>query len=137
MEIQSLIKRPLLRRNNRSINASWNACNLPNLIETMKQSYAWAKGELSSMILLNSPNKQIVLTLLREDTEIESSQSNDSITFHVIEGRLYVRTRKKSMTLDRGQLLTLHDKTGYRLKSSEETVFLLTIARSLIKPMTR
>jgi len=37
-------------------------------------------------------------------------------------------TPKKSVTLDKGQLLTLHDKLKYSLTTREESVLLVTIA---------
>jgi quercetin dioxygenase-like cupin family protein len=110
--------------------ASTLSYDLPALIEKMKHSNSWAKGELNAMILLKSPDKQIVLTALHEGTEITSFQSNDSITFQIIEGKLKFHTRKESLTLDKGQLLTLHENIKYSLTSREETVFLLTIANS-------
>jgi len=42
------------------------------------------KGELHSKILMNRADKQIVLTTIHENTEIDSYQSDDSVTFHVI-----------------------------------------------------
>jgi len=119
---------------NRPLNASLLTFDLPALIETMKQSQAWAKGELNAMILLKSPDKQIVLTALHEGTEIKSFQSNDLITFQIIEGKVKFHTRKESVTVDKGQLLTLHKKIRYSLTTKEETVFLLTIATGSLQP---
>lgn len=102
--------------------------DLPTLIEKLKQKRSWARGELNAMILLKSPQKKIVLTALHEDTEVMFFQSNDSITFQIIEGRLMFHTSKESVTLDKGQLLTFQENINYSLKTNEETVFLLTIA---------
>lgn len=55
----------------RSFNSSFLTYNLPILIEKMKLSPAWSKRELNSMILLESPGKQILLTTLHEGTEID------------------------------------------------------------------
>ena len=107
--------------------------NLPSLIATMKQSYTWANGELNALILLKSPEKQIILTAIHVGTEIKSFQSNDSITFQIIEGRLRFHIRKDILTLNEGQLMTLHENIKYRLTTQEETVFLLTISDSIKK----
>ena len=107
--------------------------NLPSLIATMKQSNTWAKGELNALILLKSPEKQIILTAVHVGTEIKSFQSNDSITFQIIEGRLRFHIRKDILTLNEGQLMTLHENIKYRLTTQEETVFLLTISDSIKK----
>jgi quercetin dioxygenase-like cupin family protein len=120
----------LVHKENTSIHPSLLIFDLPTLVEKIKVNHSWASGELTSMILLKTPDKQIVLTALRDRTEIQSFQSNESITFQIIEGKLTFRTPKESVTLDEGQLLTLHENVKYSLTTEEETVFLLTIANS-------
>jgi len=81
--------------NDKSIqNASLFNFDLPTLVENIKLSQSWVQGKLNAVILLKSPEKQIVLTSLLEDTEINSFQSNDSITVQIIEGKLKFHTRK-------------------------------------------
>ena len=101
--------------------------DLPALIENMKNSSAWADGELNAMILFKRPEKQIVLTALHEGTKIDSFQANESVTFQILEGKLKFHTIRESVTLKRGQLLALHENIKYSLTSRKETVFLLTI----------
>jgi len=128
MRKESLTGQPPLYKDNSALNASFQRFDLPILIEKMKRSQSWEKGGLDAMILLKSPEKQIILTALHEGTEINSFQENDSITFQIIEGQLMFHTRKESVTLEKGQLLTVHENITYSLTSWEETVFLLTIA---------
>jgi quercetin dioxygenase-like cupin family protein len=108
--------------------------DLPALIENMKNSSAWAEGELNAMILFKRPEKQIVLTALHEGTKIDSFQANDSVTFQIIEGKLKFHTTKESVTLESGQLLALHENIKYSLTSGKETVFLLTIDKRGCQP---
>jgi hypothetical protein len=137
METETLkIKAPHSNSKSHSLSkGSLRAFDLPAIIERMKQSDKWANGELNATILLKSRYRQIVLTALHEETEIVSFQSNDSITLHIIEGKLKFKTPKESVTLNKGQLLTLHEKIKYSLSTSKETVFLLTIANSALKPL--
>ena len=128
MEKETLKTKVPLAKEKRSQNASLLTFDLPALIEKMKQSDTWAQGEFNAMVLLKSPDKQIVLTALHEGTEIKSFQSNDLITFQIIEGKVKFHTRKESVILDKGQLLTLQENIKYKLITKEETVFLLTIA---------
>lgn len=128
MEIETLITNIPHIKNFRSSACTLLAFDLPSLIATMKQSYTWANGELNAMILLKSPEKQIILTAMHEGTEILSFQANDSVTFQIIEGKLRFHHRKDIVTLNKGQLMTLNDNIKYRLTSDEETVFLLTIS---------
>lgn len=134
MEIETLKTKPLHSKAGGPINSSFFTFDLPTLIENMKHSHSWAKGELNAMILLKSPYKNIVLTALHKGTEIISFQSSDSITFQIIEGKLKFHTRKENVTLDKGQLLTFNEKIKYSLTTREETVFLLTIANGTLKP---
>ena len=132
METEILkIKTPRLKYN-RSLDTSLYTFDLPALIKKMKKKDSEAKGELNAMILLKRPDRQIVLARIHEGTEIKSFQSNDSITFQIIEGKLKFRNKKNSVILDKGQLLTLHENINYKLTTKEETVLLLTIANSTL-----
>jgi quercetin dioxygenase-like cupin family protein len=133
MKKESSQGQTLLPKENRPLNASFRTFDLPALINNMKHSQTWARGELNAMILLKSREKQIVLTALHEGTEINSFQANDSITFQIIEGQLKFHTRKESVTLEKGQLLTVHENIKYSLTSWQETVFLLTIATGTLQ----
>jgi quercetin dioxygenase-like cupin family protein len=127
MEIETL-KPNLEKVKNNSSDSRLSGFDLPSLIETMKQSFTWANGELNALILLKSPGKNILLTAMHSGTEILSFQTKDSATFQIIEGRLRIRIKKDSVTLNKGQLLTLDENIKYRLIAEEETVFLLTVS---------
>ena len=134
MEIETLNIKALRPKEDKLLNCSLLTFDMPILIEKMKNSNTWAKGELSSMILLKTAGKRIVLTALHGGTEIESFQSNDSITLQIIEGRVGFHTPKESRILNKGQSLTLNDKIKYSMTISEETVLLLTIVNNTLQP---
>jgi quercetin dioxygenase-like cupin family protein len=133
MEIETLITNIPHIKNFRSSACTLLAFDLPSLIATMKQSYTWANGELNALILLKSPEKQIILTAMHGGTEVKSFQSNDSVTFQIIEGKLRFHVRKDTITLNEGQLMTLDENIKYSLTTQEETVFLLTISNDISK----
>jgi len=123
----------LFYKNTNSLNPSLLLFDFPTLIGKMKQKHTWVKGDLETMILLKIPTKQIVLTALHEGTEIKSFQSNESITFQIIEGEMQFHSRKGSVNLDKGQLLTLSENINYSLTTNVETVLLLTITSGSIQ----
>jgi len=127
MEKETLSTISSLNQDIRSFNPAVLVFDLPAMVEKMKQKRSWAKGKLNSKILMKTPGKQIVLTTLHEGTQIKSFQSNDSITFQVIEGKLLFHSRNESVKLDKGQLLTLYENVNYSLTTNEKTVLLLTI----------
>jgi len=127
MENESLKANQFFSSENNSLSESLRIYDFPALIENMKHSQSWSKGKLDAMILLRSPNKQIVLTVLHEGTEINSFQSNDSVTFQIIEGKLMFQSADKLLTLYKGQLLTLHEHISYCLTTDEDTALLFTL----------
>ena len=100
---------------------------LAYLIKTIKKSKPWTNGELYSLILLNKPEKKVILTSMYEGTEIESFQANDSITLQIIEGHIRFRVRNNTITIREGQLMKLDEHIKYNFVAREDTVFLLTI----------
>ena len=101
--------------------------DIPLLIENMKTDKDWKAGEITSMVLLKSPAKKVVLALFHEGTEMSSFQINDSATFKVIEGKLDLKIGKESFILSKGEVLTLTEKTEYLIDSINETALLLIL----------
>ena len=116
-----------------SSSPSLSMFDLPNLVEKMKNNQSWVNGDLHSMVLMKTPNKQIVLTAMHDGTQIQSFQSGDSITFQIIEGKLIFHTKHESVILEKGQVLTLHENIKYSLTTNKETVLLLTIASGVLR----
>ena len=135
MEIATLNIKTPHSKNYNSSNCKLLGFDLPSLIAKMKQSYTWANGELNALILLKSRDKKIILTAMHGRTEIMSFQSNESVTFQIIEGTLEFHIRKDTITINKGQIMTLDEKIKYRLSTKEETVFLITISDSIITPL--
>jgi hypothetical protein len=128
MEIETLSTKTSYLRNNKFLNSSAFPYDLPKLIKKMKDTPGWKNGELAATILLKSPGKQIVLTVLHDDTEIKSYQSGDSITFQMIEGKMRFHSHEETVILENGQHMTLFNKIKFSLTTQdEESTFLLTI----------
>ncbi len=114
-----------------SVKSSFVPFDLPALIENLKQDRSWEKGEINSLILLKSPIKKVVLAILHEGAEIISFQENDSITFQILEGKIKLHIRQETIILNQGELLTLREKTKYRIDTIEESALLLTLASKI------
>ena len=66
MEKVTLDNEPLHQKYDRSTDAPLCTFDLPVLIEKMKREHNWESGELNAMVLLERPDKQIVLAALHE-----------------------------------------------------------------------
>lgn len=108
-------------------NGDYSAFDIPAIIDRLKNEESWEKGELSSVVLLQSPSIKVLLTLLHGGTEVISYQANDSVTFQILEGSLILHIRNESIILNKGEVLTLDEKIKYSFDSVEETAILLTL----------
>jgi quercetin dioxygenase-like cupin family protein len=107
---------------------SLNSSDLEALITNMKNEQAWVEGELKSAVLLRSPAKKIILTVLHKGTEIRSYQSDYSITFQVIEGKLRLKYGDKTFSLGKSEILIINEKIKYKIESLEDSAFLMILA---------
>ena len=107
--------------------------DLPELVYELKHEKSWERGELKVIVLLNSIEKQIILTAIHPGTDVSFIQANDSVSFQTIEGKLIFNTQKKMVILDKGQLLSLHENIKYILSTEEETIFLLIISNGIVQ----
>jgi hypothetical protein len=131
METETIYSTSFNSRDSSSVDSSLFTFGIPGLIERMKHGRAWENGGLSSMILLRSPGKEVILTALHEGTEIISFHSKDKVILQVIEGRLNFQSHDKTMTLSADQHLAINERMKFSLTSMTETVFLLTILKDL------
>lgn len=123
-----LYARPRLLKDKRVRKFSNYRFDLTEMIDSMKLSSEWARGELISKILLNRSEKQVLLIALHQGTEVNSFQLKDSVTFQIIEGKLMFHCLKESVILNKDQVFKLDEKAEYSLTAMEETMFLLMIS---------
>jgi len=133
MEKELIITKTRQRRKYRSNQVLVNSFDLPAIIAELKQKQTWANGELKTKVLLKNPEKQIILTAMKESTEIDSFQANDSITFQIMEGKVRFHIRNESVTLGKGQFFTIHENIKYRFITKKESVLLVTINGGIIQ----
>ena len=105
-----------------------NSSDLSVLIANLKNEETWEDGELKSAILLKSPAKKIILTVLHKGTEIRSYQSDYSLTFQVIEGKLKLNYGNKTFSLGKGEVLIMNERIKNKIESVEDSAFLMVLA---------
>jgi len=120
-------------KDDRSLHPSLFLFDFPALIGKLKHKYSWKNGDLNTIILTKTPTKQIVLAALHEGTKILSFQSNESVTFQIIEGSMSFHTRKGTVNLEKGQILNLSENIDYWLTTNEDAVLLLTITSGTVQ----
>jgi len=71
--------------------------------------------------------KQILLIAFSEGIKLNSFQSNDSMTFLILEGKIMFHTPKQSLCLEKDQSLKLTENIPYSFKTYEDTLLIMTI----------
>ena len=68
-----------------------------------------------------------MLIALHEGAEMAKHTANGIISLQVLEGQLQFNTDTQSVELNKGQMLTLHERIPHSVRAIKETTFLLTL----------
>lgn len=113
--------------NHRLMSQSFVPVKLHRLVDGLKLNLLNSKNNLNSIVLAHHHDKKTVLMALNEAVEVESVQADDSVTIHLIEGKVQFKAKNQLIVLMKGQLIKVSEKTPYSLTAMEETVILFTI----------
>ena len=112
----------------RFLDAPLLSFDLPNIVEKIKNQENWKMGERDAITLVKSDFMRIVLIALHEQSEINFHESGNMISLQLLEGKVNFQTKKQSVMLGKGSLLTFHEDMKHTLIAVEESVFLLIVA---------
>jgi len=93
----------------------------------IKDESTWLESDRNSMTIFKSDILTIVLLGLHKDAEMKTHQANGVISVQVLEGRINFTTEEKTFSLEKGQMIVLHENIPHSVMALEETFFLLTI----------
>lgn len=116
--------------NKANTNQDLNSFSLSSQISEMKLEESWGKSGRSSRTLIKVGAMRLVLNAMKAGTEIKTHHATGPISVHCIEGKLKFNTEERTVTLQKGELLTLEELVKHSVEAIEETVFLLTVALS-------
>jgi quercetin dioxygenase-like cupin family protein len=128
MEIISNQATPLRPEGDRVLDADLVEMDLTEFIRKIKEESTWAESDRNSMTIYKSDNLRIVLLGMRQNAELKTHQANGIISVQVLEGRITFSTAKKTVSLEQGQMIVLHENIEHRVTALTETFFLLTLA---------
>ena len=103
---------------------------LPALIRQMKEEESWEQTGRSAKTLHKLNGMCLVLNSMKAGTVIKPHQANGPISVHCIEGELKFHTDKESVTLQKGEMLSLQEYVRHSVEAVKESSFLLTIGQS-------
>jgi len=128
MENKSNQATPQRPDGDRMLNAPLVEMDLNGFIAQMKEESAWAESDRNSMTIYKSDTMRIVILGLRQNAELKTHQANGIISVQVLEGKINFVTEQKTVSVEKGQMIALHENTPHSVMALTETFFLLTLA---------
>ena len=115
----------------RSIDAALVTMDLPLFAEQIKQESSWKDSDRNAITVFKTNGLRIVLIALHEGAEMARHTAGGIISLQVLEGELQFNTDTQSVELNKGQMLTLHERIPHSVRAIKETTFLLTLTTAL------
>lgn len=109
-------------------NTALSTFDLKSTLGEIKAQEAWRKGERSAKTLIKDHRQRITLVALHGGTKVPAHQANGSISVQMLEGKMKFSTPLRTVTLEKGQILTLYSKIQHSMDALEDCAFLLTLA---------
>lgn len=128
MENKSNDATPLRPEGNRVLDSSLIEMNLHSHIAQIKGELTWKASDRNAITIFKSDTMRIVLMGLHENAELKPHKANGVISVQVLEGKLKFLTEQKTILIETGQMIALHENITHSVLALKESFFLLTVA---------
>ena len=104
--------------------------NIPAFIEQLKNESTWKDSDRNTITVFKTDGLRMVLIGLHAGAEMAKHSANGHISVQVLEGALKFVTDQKSVELNKGEIVALHEHIPHSVLAVEDTIFLLTLTTS-------
>ncbi len=115
----------------RLIDAALVTIDLSLFMAQIKEEISWKEHDRNAITVFKTNGLRIVLIALHEGAEMTKHTAGGIISLQVLEGRLQFTIDGRSVDLNKGQMLTLHENIPHSVLAIKETLFLLTLTTTL------
>lgn len=112
----------------RMLNAPLVEMDLNKLIEQIKQEPNWADSYHNSITIFKSDSMRLVLIGMHENCELKTHTANGIISVQVVIGKIQFTAEQHTVSMEKGQMIALHEKIPHSVLALTESFFLLTMA---------
>ena len=130
MENKSNEATPQRPEGDRLLNADMVEMDLNTFIDQVRSESKWKESDRNSITIFKSDKMRIVLLGLHKGAELTTHTANGIISVQVLEGKIKFVAEPQTATLQKGQMIVLHEKIPHSVAALEESFFLLTLAMS-------
>lgn len=128
MENKSNEATPQRPEGDRLLNADLVEMDLNSFIDQVRNESTWKESDRNSITIFKSDRMRIVLLGLHKGAELATHTANGTISVQVLEGKINFTAEPQTATLQKGQMIVLHEKIPHSVAALEESFFLLTLA---------
>lgn len=115
----------------RVMDAAMVTIDLPSFIKQVKEESSWKDKDRNAVTVFKTNGMRIVLIALHAGAEMKTHTADGIISIQVIDGRMKFNADNRSVELNKGQILALHEGIQHSVLAVEETLFLLTLTTTL------
>jgi len=128
MENKSTGATALRPEGDRMLNARLVEIDLNKFIAALKQETTWADSDRNSITVYKSDTSTIVLIGMHKNAELKEHTAIGNITAQVLEGEINFFAEQQTLSLAKGQMITLAANIPHSVTALQESFFLLTLA---------
>jgi quercetin dioxygenase-like cupin family protein len=121
---------PLRPEGDRPLDAPMIDMDLNAFKIQIKREKPWLEGDRNAITIFKTNVMRIVLVALHKGTEMKQHSTNGVISVQVLEGHISFRTGMQTADLKVGQMIALHAQIPHSVYAHEESLFLLTLAKT-------
>ncbi len=129
MENKSNEATALRPEGDRMLNARLVEIDLNKFIAELKQETTWADSDRNSITVFKSDTTTIVLIGMRENAELKEHTAIGNITVQVLEGEINFFAEQQTLSLGKGQMITLEENIPHSVTALKESFILLTLVK--------
>ena len=113
----------------RMLNARLVEIDLNKFIAELKQETTWADSDHNSITVFKSDTTTIVLIGMHKNAELKEHTAIGNITVQVLDGEINFFTEQQTLSLGKGQMITLEANISHSVTALKESFFMLTLVK--------
>lgn len=101
--------------------------DLNEFIDIIKTESAWKEKDRNAITIFKNDVQTMVLIALHHHALMAEHTAKGCISVQVLEGRIQFKTNERTVSLSKGNMITLGNGIPHSVLAEEESVFLLTV----------
>lgn len=129
MENKSNESTALRPEGERTLNATLVEIDLNKFIAELKQETTWAESDRNSITVFKSDTTTVVLIGMHKNAELKEHKAIGNISVQVLDGEINFFAEQQTLSLGKGQMITLEANILHSVTALKESFFLLTLVK--------